>query len=268
MAIQLPDIKEIDISQIEQSNIIQYDGKYKIPPVIMSIVEGDKILPIMSIGSFSAWKGQAKGRKTTALTLIDSAYLSCPDLFLGKLITPATNGFILHFDTEQAPHETYKSLRRIASLTDGKIERLIMFYLRPFNPHERFDIITKLIEKYSESLELVIIDGILDLVTEMNSEEQATEITSWLLKMTEVHGIHIACVIHENYASEKASGHVGSYILRKAETIISVNKYKPDKKLSIIEPSFMRGEHFSPFLIGIDRNDLPYIEVTELECDF
>lgn len=269
MDINLPDIKNINLDDIEKRYCIDANSKHKKPPVLHYILQGNEEYPILTKGSFSAWKGQAKGRKSTVMTLLDASFTQRPLPLLNKIYCSKGANSMLHFDTEEAPHEVYKIYKRVDELTKGN-ERtgFNLYYLRPFHPHERFDIITRMIEKYSGSIDFVVIDGILDLVTEMNSEEQATDLVSWLLKMTENHNIHIACIIHENYASEKASGHVGSYILRKAETIISINKYKHDKKLSTVEPSMMRSQHFDTFFVGIDRNDLPYIDSTETKSDF
>lgn len=270
MKIELPPVKEVDLSVIEGKHQILFDGKYHEPPVLCSIIEGEKIFPIMTLGSFSAWKGQAKGRKSTVLSMVDAAHVMRPLPLFRKFVCPESDKGLLHFDTEQAPHEVYKVVNRVMQLSGNQSHAggFNMFYLRPFTPFERLEIITKMIEKYSGSIELVVIDGILDLVTEMNSEEQATDLSSWLLRMTEVHNIHIACIIHENYGDGKAAGHVGSYILRKAESIISINKHKAESSLSVVEPSMMRGEHFTPFLMGIDVNGLPCIHVTAIEAEF
>ncbi len=41
------------------------------------------------------------------------------------------------------------------------------------------------------------------------------------MKWTELHNIHICTVIHENYGSAKARGHIGTELANKAETVNS-----------------------------------------------
>jgi hypothetical protein len=267
MNLKLPEIKDIDINVILKSNRINYGDKYKIPPVLMYLKQGENEYPIMHKGSFSAIKGQSKGRKTTLMTIIASAYANKPEYLLSTFVVPNSNEKdCLYIDTEQAGYESHRMIKRIELLT-GNSKRIIYFNLREYSPDERREIIDKLLEQFKDKIELLFIDGVLDLVTEMNSEIQGSDLTSWMLRVTTKLDIHISCVIHENFGGEKAAGHVGSSILRRAETIISVNLKKGNRNFSVVAPDRMRGEHFSPFEISINRDDLPYIQESN-EPDF
>ncbi len=52
--------------------------------------------------------------------------------------------------------------------------------------------------KTASNIGLVIIDGARDLLSDINSQEQGTELVSKYMKWTELYNIHIATVIHEN----------------------------------------------------------------------
>jgi hypothetical protein len=62
------------------------------------------------------------------------------------------------------------------------------------------------------------------------------------------------CVLHTNPNSDKARGHVGSALQRKAETVIFVHKVG---ECSVVEPQFCRNEEFEPFAFFIDEEGLP-----------
>jgi hypothetical protein len=65
-------------------------------------------------------------------------------------------------------------------------------------------------------------------------------------------------VLHTNPNSDKARGHIGSALQRKAETVIFVHKVGD---CSVVEPQFCRNEEFEPFAFIIDEEGLP------VECD-
>ena len=65
-------------------------------------------------------------------------------------------------------------------------------------------------------------------------------------------------VLHTNPNSDKARGHIGSTLQRKAETMVYVHKVE---ERSIAEPQFCRNEEFAPFAFYINEEGLPE------ECD-
>jgi hypothetical protein len=71
----------------------------------------------------------------------------------------------------------------------------------------------------------VAIDGIRDLLTMgINDEQEATRITSLFLKWSYDYNIHIVLLLHQNKNDLNARGHIGTEVVNKAETIISVTK--------------------------------------------
>ena len=72
---------------------------------------------------------------------------------------------------------------------------------------------------------MVAIDGIRDLLkTGINDEQAATELTSLFLKWSYDLNLHIVLLLHQNKGDEHARGHIGSEVVNKAETTISVTK--------------------------------------------
>lgn len=70
----------------------------------------------------------------------------------------------------------------------------------------------------------VIIDGVADLVLDVNSAEECNGIVAELHMLAIKHDCPIINVIHKNPGSEKTRGHLGSQLERKAETNLSLDK--------------------------------------------
>jgi hypothetical protein len=99
--------------------------------------------------------------------------------------------------------------------------------------------------KTVENIGLLIIDGIADVSSKgVNDEEEATMISSKLLKWTSDYNIHAVTVLHQNKHDDTLRGHLGSYLVQKAETVISLTKDEYDKNSSIVEPVMTRNIEF------------------------
>jgi AAA domain len=198
------------------------------PPVYGMI--GGK--PSMTAGNFCLLCGKAKSGKTWTLMTITAALIN-NSLQLNNIrgYLPDNKRNVLYFDTEQSTFHATRTIKRVCKLTnDPNPENLLAYGLRPLTPAERLVVIEDAINT-TENLGAVIIDGIRDLLTMgINDEQEATSLTSKFLKWTAEFNIHLVIVLHQNKNDLNARGHVGTEVLNKAETIISVTK---DKKHDI-----------------------------------
>jgi hypothetical protein len=103
------------------------------------------------------------------------------------------------------------------------------------------------------------IDGYVDLVTDFNSLEQATGLTEKLLEWTarkEVkEQMHITVILHKNFGTAKPAGHVGSSVLKKAETVVFIDK---EEEISNVKCEYSRNMEFKTLMFGINKDWLPY----------
>ncbi len=67
---------------------------------------------------------------------------------------------------------------------------------------------------------------------------------------------HILCVLHTNPGSDKARGHLGSSLQRKAETVLFVHRVG---ETSVVEPQFCRNEPFERFAFSINEAGIPEV---------
>lgn len=240
------------IKQLLKEAEIDPFSKIEKPPTILSI---DNI-SYGTLGNFSCITGKSKSKKTFFLSILIASALIDNDRFQ-RIKTEIQGGMILHFDTEQSKHHTQSVSRRIISLVGNeKIskENYKCYCLRPFDPKTRTEIIKEAIYT-AKNLKLVVIDGIADLIVGYNNEESAIGIVNDIMKWTAELNIHLITIVHQNKGDNNAKGHLGSIILQKSETVLSVEK---DKEISIVTPSHSRGIDINPISFSVDENGLPY----------
>lgn len=212
-------------------------------------------IPFGSYGNFSCITGKPKSGKTFFLNLIVSGVLG-RTYSVNELESKISVNSIIHFDTEQSLFHTVKVARRVMDLLQRK-DRLpgyVCYHLRKYD----FNMRLKLIEKRISSVKansLVIIDGIADLIGSYNDEKEATMIVGKLMTWSAERNIHIITVLHQNKNDNNAKGHLGSLILQKAETVLSVKK---GKHYSEVSPSHSRGEDLDVLRFSIDDDGLPF----------
>lgn len=251
------DAKKVEQSQPEimlESARITIDKDIKPPPPVIQI-DNLSVYPvtIFTEGNISVIKGKAKARKSFALAMITAASLS-DNVVLKKFIS-RTNGVIVYFDTEQSSFYVQQAYHRIAQLTNGNRinDRFFCYGLRKYNPAERLELIEWIFNNMP-NLGMVIIDGIRDLIKDINSPDESTMISSKLLKWSEESKAHIVTVLHENPSDGKLRGHIGTELMNKAETVIRIEKIEKDTTISKISCDMMRGLDFDPIYFTINEN--------------
>ena len=104
---------------------------------------------------------------------------------------------------------------------------------------------------------LVIIDGIRDMVYDINSPGESTRIISKLMQWTDDRQIHIHTILHQNKGDENARGHIGTELNNKAETVLLVEKDKSNGDISNVSAMHIRAMDFEPFSFRINDNAIP-----------
>jgi hypothetical protein len=251
----------MNISKIEKTtndlideSIVKIDEDIEKSPAILRVIEGVNNTEIMTLGNFSTIIGKAKSRKTFLTTLFVAALLSDNVI---QCLQSLEKGKIAWFDTEQSRYHVQMIPKRIKRLLCEIPNMLTIFCLRPYTYKQRVE----MIENYlagSSGLNCVIIDGIRDLISDINDPNQATEIVEKLMKWSNIYNIHIIVIIHQNKGDYNARGHVGTEIVNKSETVISVSKMDKYKNISVVKPELTRGMEFKEFMFKIDTG-LPVI---------
>ena len=215
---------------------------------------------IGTLGNFSASIGKAKSKKTFNVSAIVAAALTNGIVLQYAAALPEDKRKILYVDTEQSPYHCLKVARRILRMaglpTDRDNENLEFLALRKHTPEERIAIVEQAIYR-TDNIGLVVIDGIRDMVYDINSPSEATCIISKLMQWTDERQIHIHTILHQNKADENARGHIGTELNNKAETVLLVEKDKSNGDISNVSAMHIRAMDFEPFAFRINDNALP-----------
>jgi len=252
-------VEPFNFELIRETALIDLTKPVKKPAIAIQIDGTD----VLSFGNIGTLIGKAKAKKTFFVSQIIA---SCIAGKWGDKISAnitSDKNIVAFMDTEQAHWHVQKVHKRINRLlgkqTDVNIPKFQAFKLREYSTKERL----KFIEEYIHStpdLAVLIIDGIRDLITSINDEEQATEIVGQLMKWSEKRGIAILAVLHMNKGDNNARGHIGTELMNKSECVISIEKdvHAPDR--SIVSSLYQRDKEFSDFAFKINDSGLPEIE--------
>lgn len=254
----------IDFSKIASESYIDASLDIKPQPIAISLGEKEYKgiyypTPIGSYGDFSCIVGASKSKKTFFKSMLVAGYLG-GNANLYSSIKGHNNydKLVLEFDTEQSHFHTQRVTRRVIEMIGVNDERYKTYSLRQYDPKLRFEFIEYMLleSEFRNDIGLVSIDGFVDLVTDFNSLEQSTNLTEKLLQWTSKTKCHITGILHKNFGTSKPVGHVGSSILKKAETVIFIER---EEELTKVTCEYSRNISFDEFYFEVDKNHLPNV---------
>lgn len=245
---------------------IKLSENYEPPKVAWEyrLDETENFKAIGTIDNFSLVIGKAKAKKSFFVGMAISTALS-KDIFQCRFRSnlSESKNEVLYFDTEQSSHHVQIAVKRICKqLAIKEPKNLFTYSLRRLSPEERLEIIEFAIYN-NPRVGFVVIDGIKDLINSINDEKEATLMANKLLKWTEDNHIHIVTVLHQNKADNNARGHIGTELINKAETVLTVTVDSCDNSKSVVEPKQCRNLPFDAFAFKITELGIP-----ELVDDF
>ena len=217
---------------------------------------------ICSRGNISAICGEAKSKKTFLASALVASAMAIPYDGLNnfKNVDKDMNINVLWVDTEQGERHVRRVIERISVMTGAKMgglvaePRLMTLSLRELSPQERYTMMVETLYHYP--FDLVVIDGIADLQRNTNDLEESDALVGALMALSTKTNTHILCVLHTNPGSDKARGHLGSALQRKAESVIYVHR---NGACSVVEPQFCRNEPFERFAFHVSEEGIPEI---------
>ena len=143
---------------------------------------------------------------------------------------------------------------RLAKLPiDKESQNLKFSHLRAIaDPNERREIIRYAIY-HTPNVGLVVIDGIRDLMLDINNSTEATKLVGDLMQWTSEQNIHIQTVLHLNKGDDNARGHIGTELNNKAETVLQIMRDNTMPERSIVAPSIIRSKPFEKFAFRLQE---------------
>lgn len=229
--------KESSVTSVGQSEPSKEEIKELFAERITSETELPPMQPLFRMfgvpcfyrGELVADCGKAKSGKTFFLSILMATCLTQKVLAIERHVTEGDNENGLHplrvlwIDTEQSQQSTQEILRdRIIPLsqkpsTDTDINsHFYAFNLRGLG----FDKRQKMVEIAIHAIkpDICIIDGIKDLMTDINDAVQATLIMEKLMALAKTHNCCIVCVLHQNKSEQDSNmrGSIGTELTNKA----------------------------------------------------
>jgi hypothetical protein len=250
-----------DIDRYAYERILKYiqlrvTDTFAYPPEIIKI----NGVTIATLGNFSASIGKPKSKKTFNVSAIAAAALSGKEVLCYTAELPEGRHKVLYVDTEQSKCHCLNVMKRILTLAglpiDKEDDRLLFLMLREYTPKQRRQIINHALSDNHE-IGLVIIDGVRDLMRDINSPSESVDIINDLMRWSSAHELHIHTVLHMNKADDNARGHIGTELSNKAETILQVSKSPFDSNISEVKAVHIRDKEFKPFAFHINDDSLP-----------
>lgn len=207
------------------------------------------------LGDIQVLRGMEGNGKSMLFVILMSAVLRGE---YGGLTCDIPNARVLYVDTEQSVNSTLYVQKRVHTICGWNArepnDRFRCLMLREVDDlKDRNSYLWQAIDEFKPTV--VFIDGIADLVTDINKFDECMELVHKLMAEASRRFISIWSVLHQNYGSDKMRGHLGTEIAHKVSDVLSCQKdKKQNPPLFSVEQVKARGmdiEGFS-FIVNSD----------------
>jgi hypothetical protein len=217
---------------------------------------------IGSRGNIITIHGKAKSRKSAIAAAMQSAVYSGGFLGFTSALNK-TNARILHVDTEQGLGHWIKGNKRV--MHDAGIQYkpngYLSFHCRDATASLRLDLVGYAVEMHRP--DILITDGITDLMYDTNSTELAARLVETLMQWSVKYNCLIIVIIHVTKGAGWMRGALGTALEGKCQTAIKAEKDEENEEVSHISCEFARDEGFKTFSIQFDKKAEHYVHVDE-----
>ena len=176
--------------------------------------------------------GKAKSGKTFVTSMLMACCQSRDVLAFQRIGDDPLR--LLWYDTEQSDESTQDILRnRVMRMVDGDGKLFDIFNVRGVAWKERRNLLCEAVRRCKP--DLVIVDGIRDLVNDINDGVLAQEVMEELMHLATAHDCCIVCVLHQNKSGEDHNlrGWIGTELMNKAFEVYSCEKLMPQRIFSL-----------------------------------
>lgn len=197
------------------------------PPLVN--INNQSILSYQNITCIVASPGS--GKSSTMEAIVSSVLNSESD----NLHFTTTAKSVLYIDFERTELDVWNSFYRVMTRsniykdTETPSVKIVSFRRIP-TAEERKKLIESLIIEFKP--ELLLLDGIADLVDDTNSLPEAIQLKIWARRITSIYYLSIITTLHPNKGSNSPRGHIGSEMLRECENIMLI-KVNDDESRTI-----------------------------------
>ena len=224
-------------------------------------------VPTMPKGNLVAVSAKWKNGKTFFCSILTAIFMGSDQFASCCSLQQA--GRALFFDTEQADTDTKRIQATIDKMTpENRHQDFDVYCLRKAGIDSdeegetisRYEIIVRAIEH--DHPDLVIIDGIADLIYNYNDVYESQAMVNKLATLAAEHNCCIVVVMHQNKGShdKNMKGHLGTMLYQKASDVFSVEKHGP---LFIATHTVSRHRNCEDIAFKLDANAVPMDAVAD-----
>lgn len=168
-------------------------------------------------------KAKAKQGKTSMLSIVESVFISQEGHWgvINRIDMRPLK--VCHIDTEQKPYDTQLFKRQVFHLA-GTTEEAVgdnygIYNLRGIIDNEQKKAMIEAVVA-ADSPDVLVIDGIVDLINNFNEVDESKELIAWLMYLADKYNVVLFCVLHTNKNSmdHNMRGHLGTMSEQKCDT--------------------------------------------------
>ena len=260
-----PQLLELEKSRITSSKVL--------PPMEFLFTLFDE--PCFPRRELVAFTGRAKSGKTFVMSML---MVLCAARQVLAFKRPSSD--IRHVTSDIAPLKVlwYDTEQSDNSTQDILVNRIIPLFHRvmgddePF-PEHLFDIFNvRNVERAAREAfflaaikhykpDLVILDGIRDLVTDINDGAVAQDMMEKLMKTAQQHNCCIVCVLHQNKSGDSRDprGWLGTELLNKAYDVFATEKILPQRIFKLEQLYTRKYDIEQQLYFLVDEEGLPCV---------
>jgi predicted ATP-dependent serine protease len=178
-----------------------------------------------------------------------------------QITFPANRQRLCYVDTESSDYDYYKVLERMKrQMNVSELPSTFDSFLFREDSHTDIVLMIELYLKQHPDCSILVIDGILDLIADFNNVEQSFHLIQWLKKITKVYNILIFIVLHLGKKEGNTLGHIGSYLDRKSQSVLKIEKNKQQRTIDLTAQFLRSADDIDT--ISIMHNGYEWIQTT------
>lgn len=247
-----------EFTSIKEKYVIDGDIDYPDPEYLIRI--GD--VPTLPKGNLVAVSAKWKNGKTFFCDILSA-------IFLGSDVFPncenlIKQGKVRFIDTEQARNDSARILKTIrAIIPEDRHDDIEVSCLRDadidsYNTDNddvsRYEFVHRSIE--IERPDLVIVDGIADLIYNYNDVTESQDMVNKLAALANKHNCCIVVVMHQNKGchDKMMKGHIGTMLYQKCSDVFQVEKHG---EIFLVTHPVSRHRQSNGLVFKLDENAIP-----------
>lgn len=159
---------------------------------------------------------------------------STQDILRNRVLQLITTTNLTHPTNHSWSEE--QSVSSVQSVVESQFD---VFNVRSLHYEKRLQLFEAAIHKYHP--DLVLLDGVRDLLADINDGVKAQEIVERLMKLAQETECCLVCVLHQNKGAEDRNlrGWIGTELMNKAFEVYSCEKAKPEN-IFVVEQTHTR----------------------------